>query len=81
MQTRDREARKIMTDEKQLETPERIDFSCRVCGIECVIAPDPPDRAVCPEHCEDHDYEYVREDRGTFCKYCYQEAPLEYWED
>src|ERR1041385_316601 len=60
---------------QQQEEPERIDFSCRVCGIQCAIAPDPPERAVCPEHCEDHNYVYSREDRGTFCEYCWQEAP------
>jgi hypothetical protein len=69
-----------MTDKQQPSiVPERIDFSCRVCGIPCVIAPDPPERAVCPEHCEDHNYIYSREDRGTFCEYCWQEAPHDYY--
>jgi hypothetical protein len=52
-----------------------IDFSCRVCGKPCDIAPDPPERAVCPECCEDHEYRYVREDRGHFCKHCGQGRP------
>ena len=64
---------------QQQEGPERIDFSCRVCDVQCAIAPDPPERAVCPEHCEDHNYVYSREDRGTFCEYCWQEAPHDYW--
>jgi hypothetical protein len=57
-----------------------IDFSCRVCGVQCDTAPDPPDRAVCPEHCEDHEYEYVRSERGHFCKHCNQPRP-EDWGD
>jgi hypothetical protein len=35
-----------------------IDFSCRVCGVICPVAPDPPGRAVCEDHCPDHDYQY-----------------------
>lgn len=57
-----------------------LDFSCRVCGIQCDIAPDPPDRAVCPEHCEDHDYRYNRDDRGHFCIHCGQPAPPDYFD-
>ena len=59
---------------------QRIDFSCRVCGVQCDSAPDPPARAVCPEHCEDHDYEYQRSERGTYCNHCGQQA-LEDWHD
>ena len=45
-------------------------FKCRICGIECPIAPDPPDRAVCETHCEDHQYEYDPWRRGHFCVNC-----------
>ena len=58
-----------------------IDFSCGVCGIQCDIAPDPPARAVCPEHCEDHDYEYQRELRGTYCNHCGEQAPEYFYDD
>ena len=34
----------------------KIDFHCHVCGAETDIAPDPPEKAVCPKHCEDHKY-------------------------
>lgn len=52
-----------------------IDFRCRVCGIECDVAPDPPERAVCPEHCPDHKFQYDRGERRTYCVICgkYQE--------
>lgn len=50
-----------------------IDFSCRVCGIQCAIAPDPPERAVCPEHCEDHDYVHDPSRAAKFCQHCDQE--------
>jgi predicted nucleic acid-binding Zn ribbon protein len=33
-------------------------FACRVCGVACAIAPVPPGRAVCEDHCEDHEYDY-----------------------
>jgi hypothetical protein len=58
---------------------EKIDFSCRVCGVECDSAPDPPARAVCPNCCEDHDYRYERELRGHYCIHCGQEAPHDYF--
>ena len=54
---------------------QRIDFSCRVCGKECATAPDPPDRAVCEEHCEDHDYCYEPGERGHLCTHCNQRRP------
>ena len=63
------------------DKPSEIDFSCRVCGVQCAVAPDPPARAVCPEHCEDHNYVYMREARGHFCQHCDQEAPLDLFED
>lgn len=62
-------------------TEAQIDFSCRVCGVQCVLAPDPPARAVCPEHCEDHDYEYQRSERGTYCNHCGQQAPEDHHDD
>lgn len=54
---------------------DEFDFKCKVCGVECDTAPLLPDRPVCPEHCEDHDYEYVRGERGHFCKHCDQQRP------
>jgi hypothetical protein len=56
--------------------PAEIDFRCRVCGIKCDLAPDPPARAVCPEHCEHHEFVYVREERGHFCDHCGMPAPF-----
>lgn len=63
------------------ELEPKIDFSCRVCGVICPIAPDPPARAVCPEHCEDHDYVTDPIIGRKLCKYCDQEAPFDYYED
>lgn len=34
-----------------------VHFQCRVCGVECPVAPDPPATAVCEEHCEFHEYD------------------------
>lgn len=58
-----------------------VDFSCRVCGVQCDGAPDPPARAVCPECCEDHDYRYERDLRGRYCHHCGQEAPQDWFDD
>ncbi len=58
-----------------------VDFSCRVCGVQCNVAPPLPDRAVCEEHCEDHEYEYDPMRRGKFCNHCDKEREPEYFED
>ena len=60
---------------------EPIDFSCRVCGVQCAIAPDPPGRAVCEDHCEDHEYIYCKDERGWFCTHCWKEQPHEPCDD
>lgn len=57
------------------------DFSCRVCGVQCDVAPDPPERAVCPAHCEDHDYEYVQGERRHCCKHCGQDRPKDWYDE
>lgn len=57
----------------------KIDFTCRVCGVECSTAPDPPERAVCEEHCEDHDYEYDEWRRDRFCKHCDKQISEDYY--
>jgi hypothetical protein len=57
-----------------------IDFTCSVCGAICNIAPDPPGRAVCQDHCEDHEYEYDRSVGWHVCKHCDKAAPYD-WND
>lgn len=52
-----------------------IDFTCRVCGIECDVAPNPPGRAVCEAHCPDHNYEYDRWERKHLCTICSKIRP------
>ena len=59
---------------------EKIDFSCKVCGKDCLVAPDPPERAICPECCEDHEYEYEPGERSHFCKHCGVQAPDSFYE-
>ncbi len=58
-----------------------IDFTCRVCGCQCAIAPDPPERAVCPDHCEDHDYVYDPRRRSRFCSICDAEVPADWYDE
>jgi hypothetical protein len=55
-------------------------FKCRVCGTECAIAPQLPERAVCPEHCEDHQYKYERGD-GHRCIHCFAEPPSDWFDE
>src|SRR3569833_378976 len=55
-----------------------VDYSCLVCGKQCDSAPDWPLRAVCPEHCEAHDYVYSREERRHYCNICGQDRPDDY---
>lgn len=61
--------------EPALPIEKPIDFSCRVCGAECTIAPDLPARAVCPAHCEDHDFQHDASRRGKFCIHCDEPEP------
>lgn len=72
--------KEVSTTTKEALEPQ-VDFSCRVCGAQCDIAPDPPARAVCPNCCEDHDYRYERELRGHYCFHCGQEAPEDWYDD
>jgi hypothetical protein len=60
-------------------TPEhRAMFGCKVCGEICDVSPG-EGLAVCPAHCEDHDYEYEPGD-GHRCKHCFAERPAD-WGD
>ncbi len=57
-----------------------VDFHCHVCGKETDIAPDPPEKAVCEEHCEDHKY---MNDSGLpwpTCEHCGAWAPNDYYD-
>jgi hypothetical protein len=67
-----------MNTEREDWTP---DFHCHVCGCDCPTCPPPPGKAVCEEHCEDHDYEYDRDERGHHCRHCFKIQPYESGED
>lgn len=58
---------------------ERLKFACRVCGKQCALAG--PDGAICEEHCPDHDYQYIRGERGHFCQHCGKAAPNDWYFD
>lgn len=64
-----------------MATDQPIDFTCRVCGCECSVAPDPPERAVCEEHCEDHSYKYDAWERGHLCVHCGKRRPDDWYEE
>lgn len=44
-----------------------IDFSCIFCGAPCDLAPADGSGAICPAHCEDHDFQY---DPMVGCRHC-----------
>lgn len=58
---------------------ERRQFRCKVCGVQCDVAPSDSSfwcsTAVCLEHCPEHDYEYDRDLRGRFCSICSNPEP------
>lgn len=51
------------------------DFHCDVCGKETDTCSNPPERTICEDCCEDHDYRYEAEARGEFCVHCGKPAP------
>jgi len=59
---------------------EKLKFACRVCGVPCALR-DPARGAVCEEHCKDHDYQYLRGERGHFCVHCGKPAPEDWFYD
>lgn len=57
----------------------KIDYRCHVCGAECTSAPTPPEKAICPAHCPDHDYIYEH-GYGHYCTNCGQEPPHDWFD-
>lgn len=70
-------------DFTEVDEPLTVDFHCHVCGTETPIAPDPPEKAICPTCCaasdEGHDYEYDRHHQGRYCARCDAEVPPDYY--
>jgi hypothetical protein len=54
-------------------------FACRVCGVQCSLAG--ADGAICEDHCPDHNYVYIRGERGHFCENCGKPAPIDWFDD
>jgi hypothetical protein len=52
---------------------------CSKCEADDVICYTTEETAVCPNCCEDHEYEYERYDRGHFCQHCGAEAPPDWY--
>jgi hypothetical protein len=55
-------------------------FACRVCGVECEAHKDGI-QPYCPEHCEDHLYEYNPDTRNHTCINCFQPAPHDHFDE
>lgn len=64
---------------------DKLLFTCRVCGCDVgshpiVEGPDGEEvgvQGVCPEHCEDHEYEYDPYERRKLCTHCGEEQEYE----
>lgn len=52
-------------------------FKCRVCGVECPIAPQLPELPVCEKHCPDHEYRHEGSE-GKRCIHCFAEEPWDW---
>ena len=52
---------------------------CSKCGADEVICYMEPETAVCPNCCEDHEYEYDRYDRTHSCQHCGDLAPPDWY--
>lgn len=50
---------------------------CSKCGADEVICYLTAETAICPRCCEDHEYEYERSERGSFCRHCGEEQEYE----
>lgn len=64
---------------------DKLLFTCRVCGCDVDTHPNVENelgeevgvQGVCPEHCEDHEYEY---DSGEhYCKHCNASPPDDWY--
>jgi hypothetical protein len=62
------------------DRPTEIDYSCRVCGKPCNVAPNPPGRAVCEDHCEDHYFQYDPWRRTKVCLHCDKEISEDFYD-
>lgn len=52
---------------------------CSKCGADEVICYATAETALCPNCCEDHEYEYERFERGHYCQHCGAEAPPDWY--
>lgn len=65
---------------------DKLLFTCRVCGTETDTHPTVENeigeqigvQGVCPEHCEDHDYQYDDMAGDHFCIHCNARAPYDW---
>lgn len=53
---------------------------CKVCGKKCDTYHE-VHGTYCEEHCPDHEYEYDRGERASFCKHCNARRPDDWYED
>lgn len=52
---------------------------CSKCGADEVLQYTTAETAVCPNCCEDHEYEYERGDRTHYCQHCGQEPSPDWY--
>lgn len=52
---------------------------CSKCGADEVLCYMTAETAVCPNCCEDHEYEYERGERTYWCQHCGSEPPDDWY--
>jgi NMD protein affecting ribosome stability and mRNA decay len=52
---------------------------CSKCGADEVISYMAAATAICPNCCDDHEYEYERSDRTHYCQHCGAEPPADWY--
>jgi hypothetical protein len=52
---------------------------CSKCGADDVLAYHTVETAICPNCCEDHEYEYERGERRHYCQHCSAEPPDDWY--
>lgn len=55
-------------------------FACRVCGAQCPGSPG-YDKAICENCCDEHDYEYSRDQRTHCCRHCEKPVDPDWYEE
>ncbi len=63
-----------------VEARTAIHFTCVTCGKETTVA-CPTGHTKCPDHCEDHEFEWMSEAGAAQCIHCHAHAPDDFYDE